>query len=306
MIKTFIDASLEYTGDPDDILPLSSDALSDPTDMMSYMFIYSYITPHLTPVGKGDIQEDMNRGVHHFHIGAPRGLVKKMSFSKTDIAFLRESRFMSQGDLGIAQLGAVYNVNIDMIGNTIYYPGMECYVDPLGIGGTEFGSPSAGGQYDDKKQSYTGRSIANAMGFGGYHSILKVKSDISPGKFNTTVTAQWVHSGDGKRGVRVGKKQTDEADEKTKVNEATMSENCRKVYDQVMDQTRISRLSESDQQRIENLAQAREEERKNLQKINEQRTADAEQVSSTTSNYIEEASAPDQLSKVFDKEPGPA
>ena len=103
-----------------------------------------------------------------------------------------------------------------------------------------------------------------------------------------------------------GKKQTDEADEKTKVNEATMSENCRKVYDQVMDQTRISRLSESDQQRIENLAQAKEEERKNLQKINEQRTADAEQVSSTTSNYIEEASAPDQLSKVFDKEPGPA
>ena len=127
VIQTYIDASKQYTGAPDDILPLSSDSLSDPEDMMSYMFIYSYITPHLTPVGIGDLEEDMARGVHHFHIGAPRGLVKKMSFNKTDIAYLRESRFMSQGDLGIAQLGAVYNVNIDMVGNTIYYPGMECY-----------------------------------------------------------------------------------------------------------------------------------------------------------------------------------
>jgi hypothetical protein len=73
-----------------------------------------------------------------------------------------------------------------MVGNTIFYPGMELYINPFGVGGTEFGSPT------------DTRSIANKLGFGGYHTIISVNSTITPGKFNTSVTAQQYYSGDGR------------------------------------------------------------------------------------------------------------
>ena len=244
-IRAFIDASQQYTGDPDDILPLQTESsIADADKMLSYMFVYSYITPHLSPPGKGDRQEDLGRGVHHFHIGAPTGLIKKMTFNKSDIAFLRESRFMSQGDLGIAQLGAVYNVTVDMVGNTIYYPGMELYIDPLGIGGTEFGDPGAGGQWNKDKSRFSGRSIANAMGFGGYHSVIKTEFRISPGKFDTQLTVQWVHAGDDRRGVRVGKKPPKRGgkyEAKDKAGEA-LQHTCQKILDELLDEANTLKL----------------------------------------------------------------
>jgi hypothetical protein len=41
------------------------------------------------------------------------------------------------------------------------------------------------------------RSAANALGFGGYHLVNRVTSEIGPGKFNTTVEAIFTYSGDG-------------------------------------------------------------------------------------------------------------
>jgi len=73
-----------------------------------------------------------------------------------------------------------------MFGNTIFYPGMELYINPYGIGGTVMGAPNKAD------------SIANKLGFGGYHTIIGVNSSIAPGKFSTTVRAQWYYSGDGR------------------------------------------------------------------------------------------------------------
>jgi hypothetical protein len=47
----------------------------------------------------------------------------------------------NQGQAGLLQLSAVYNCSIDMIGNTLFLPGMEFWLDPYGFGGPKFGMP---------------------------------------------------------------------------------------------------------------------------------------------------------------------
>jgi len=150
-------------------------------EFYNYILIYPVKTSAIYG-GRGDYYVDSDRGVHHFHIGSNKGLLKKINFSKTDMQYLRESRFLRNGIDGIQQLSAVYKASIDMIGNTAFYPGMEIFIDAVGVGGTEFRSNVPG-------------SLANILGFGGYHMITRVNCSIAPGKFTTSIEAQWFHSG---------------------------------------------------------------------------------------------------------------
>ena len=136
-------------------------------------------------------------------MGSDRGLLKRVKFSKTDIQYLREARFFNHGHDGLLQLSAVYKVSLDLFGNTLFYPGMEIFLDPVGVGGEDF-DPTVGG---------SSRSIANALGIGGYHIITRVKSSISPSGFTTNVEAMFVYSGDGNSsafGVGAGRKTVQE------------------------------------------------------------------------------------------------
>ena len=119
-----------------------------------------------------------------------KGLVKNVSFSKSDIQYVRESRMFSQGTNSLLQLSSVYRVTMKMIGNTLLYPGMEFWLNPYGFGGTEFGFPQ------DGKGPRENPNLSNIMGIGGYHQVLKVKSSITPGKFETEVEGHFVYSGD--------------------------------------------------------------------------------------------------------------
>ena len=166
-------------------LPLQTDAGKD-VDMdkyWNYIIIYPVYSVQ-NHAGTGDYTEDLKRGVYHFDIGSDRGLVKKMKFSKFDMAYTREARFFQQGAQGLAQLQAVYKASIDMIGNTLYYPGMEIFINPRGLGGG-LGDPTSP------------LSIANTLGFGGYHMITRVESRIQANSFNTTLEAIFTYAGDG-------------------------------------------------------------------------------------------------------------
>jgi hypothetical protein len=143
---------------------------------------------NLTRVGEGNYARDIENGRFHLHIGSNRGIVKNISFSKTDIQYNREARFLQHGIDGLLQLSQVYKANVKMFGNTIFYPGMEFYINPYGLGGTILGSPTQGG---------TDASIANKLGFGGYHTIINIRTTLTPGKFETDVEALWYYSGDG-------------------------------------------------------------------------------------------------------------
>jgi hypothetical protein len=147
----------------------------------NYVLIYPVKTSSMYG-GVGNFYVDGARGVHHFTIGRNKGLIKKISFAKTDMAYIREARYFRNSFDGLQQLSAVYKATIEMFGNTMYYPGMELYIDAVGIGGPEFRSNVKG-------------SLAHILGFGGYHLVTRVNMSISPGKFTTSVQAQWFHSG---------------------------------------------------------------------------------------------------------------
>jgi hypothetical protein len=155
--------------------------------MMHNYVLINAIDSDLSKKGNGSFENDViYNNIAHFNIGSNRGLVKNISFKKSDMQYVREARFFSHGIDGLLQLSSVYVANIEMFGNTLYYPGMSVYINPYGIGGTDIGSPS----------DIT--SVANKLGFGGYHTITSVKSTITPDSFNTTISAQWYYSGDGR------------------------------------------------------------------------------------------------------------
>ena len=172
----------KYYGQPGG-LPFLTDRQGNANinDFFNYVLIYPVKTSAMYG-GVGNFFVDGSRGVHHFTVGRNKGLIKKIKFSKTDMNYIREARFFRNGFDGLQQLSAVYKASIEMYGNTMYYPGMELYIDAVGIGGPNFRSNVRG-------------SLAHILGFGGYHLVTRVNMNIAPGKFSTTVEAQWFHSG---------------------------------------------------------------------------------------------------------------
>ena len=158
---------------------------------------YNFILVHpITTVhehtGRGVRADDEKKGIRHLSIGTDGGLVKNIKFSKTDMMYIREARFFNHGYDGMMQLGAVYKVTIEMVGNTLFYPGMEVWIDPYAYGGVDFDPTQGPGQNTDP-------SVANALGIGGYHLITRVTHNFGPGAFTTSVDAHFSYSGDGNK-----------------------------------------------------------------------------------------------------------
>ena len=178
------------------LLPLSYDSSTGggAHDMYTFIAIYPDFKPE-THGGKGNYSNDMEKGIYHFHVGAATGLLKKINFSKTNITYLRESRMMRHRGIGdFAQLSNVYNVSLELFGNFLFFPGMQIFIDPFGIGGKEFGRPQ-GDLYNADKKTI---NYAKLMGIGGYHLITSVKTTIGTEGFKTQVEARFFFSGDDK------------------------------------------------------------------------------------------------------------
>jgi hypothetical protein len=170
-------------------LPLVNDldGSNSIADFYNYVAIYAQTPRQKTNKDATTTRnQDEADGIMHYKIGRDRGILKKIKFTKSDMQYVREARFFRHGHDGLMQLAAVYKVSMDMIGNTLYYPGMEVYIDPLGLVG-------ANSEANPRQK----RSVANRLGFGGYHLVTNVKSSIGPGKFTTSVEALFSYSGDG-------------------------------------------------------------------------------------------------------------
>mgnify|MGYP003641790052 FL=1 len=177
-----------------DIFPFKGDTTSEMKDIgnyHNYMYL-GVLGSSLSTKGNGNYATDNNNGMYHIEIGNNKGIVKSVSFAKTDMQFVREARFFQQGIDGLLQLSTVYKVTIEMFGNTIFYPGMDLFLNPYGIGGDRLGSPTQGGVGGSQT-----RSLANKLGLGGYHTVTSVRSSIGVGGFSTTIEAQMYYSGDG-------------------------------------------------------------------------------------------------------------
>jgi hypothetical protein len=176
-------------------LPLKGDVEGNPNVKNFYHYIVlSCNGSALTYAGTGKYEEDIKKGRFHVEIGSNRGIVKTVQFAKTDMQYLREARFFRNGTDGLLQLSSVYTATVEMFGNTLFYPGMDLWINPYGFGGTHLGRPSQGG---GESKSISNRSLANILGIGGYHTITGVSTTLTPQGFNTSIKSQHYYSGDG-------------------------------------------------------------------------------------------------------------
>jgi hypothetical protein len=152
-----------------------------------YLFMYgSNESPdHLDP---RNVEENFKEGIYHFLIGADRGLLKTVNFSRTDIPALRAARLTSE-DQRESQLRDKYNANVELIGNPFFTPGQKIYINPTISG---FGSTK------------NRNSIARELGLGGYYDVITVRSTIARAGYKTSLDCVWTTFGnDGTATPRV-------------------------------------------------------------------------------------------------------
>lgn len=146
-----------------------------------------------TELMNGKKGEDAKRGIYHYMIGRPEGIVKTINLQKTDSPGLTEVRFEQEGYDGLEQLRLVYDVGIKTYANVHAFPGTYIYVDPYGFAPNTLGAD--GRQFDLTK-----------FGIGGYHMITRSEHSFGAGKAESTITAKWVAQidRDGDRGKPSG------------------------------------------------------------------------------------------------------
>jgi hypothetical protein len=142
--------------------------------------------------GKGDLKEDQKENIFHFRLGADRGLVKNISFSKFDVQYKKESLMIESVNI-YDELRMPYSANITMFGNCLFFPGSQIYIDPKAVG---FGDARAKG------------SASYRLGLGGYYTVLKVDHSISGGNFSTNLNCSfgsWPNTPSVNAGIMAGK-----------------------------------------------------------------------------------------------------
>ena len=157
-----------------------------------YVFLYSTTTAAANLKCNRKIDQQTN-GIYHFDFGRETGPIYKMEFEKNDAPYLGEAKVTGKNNIG-ADLGggSLYNVTIEMFGNSVFWPGQYIYVNP-----GSYGISSATGCPNPKAPPET-QDIATRIRMGGYYVITKVEGTLTRGQYMTKITARWESDGGAK------------------------------------------------------------------------------------------------------------
>ena len=131
---------------------------------------------------RGVPEQDEKNGIMHLYVGKAEGLVTSIKFKRIDQPYAKEAKATREGFTPLSSLRDIYNCDINMVGNHVFYPGMTVFIHPP----YGFGSPTK------KNQTFS-----NIMGVGGYYNIIKITTDIADGKYETRLDCFYQSSGDG-------------------------------------------------------------------------------------------------------------
>ena len=148
----------------------------------NYFIVYDKFNKDFS--GIEDKLSDERRGIYHYTLAQDYGLVKSINFKKIDQPFLRESKSVGKKTIYLGQFRDLYNAEIKMIGNNIYYPGMMLFIKP----NVEFGKVIS---TNSKKPTFS-----QITGVGGYYTVTKVTSEITDEAYTTSLDCVF-HSNDG-------------------------------------------------------------------------------------------------------------
>ncbi len=144
-------------------------------DESEYYVIFAEVEEKASSGFAGDIQEDLMQGIYHFHIGKDRGLLKTIQFSKDDVPYRKEALMVESVNL-YDELKMPYKADISMVGNNLFLPGTQIYINPSSIG---FGDPRSR------------RSAAARLGIGGYYQVISVNTTFDGSSMTTSLNAMY-------------------------------------------------------------------------------------------------------------------
>lgn len=147
----------------------------------THSFFYFYVANVPTVGLSGKKEQDEKRGIFHFNIGADRGLVRNIKFSKTDQPHHATMRAAADSTDN-KRLRDRYNASIEMEGNNIFSPGSYIYIN------TRLLSDGTSNKEDADR-------IATELGLGGYYQINKVSHNLDKHDYSTELDCAWINSG---------------------------------------------------------------------------------------------------------------
>jgi hypothetical protein len=144
-----------------------------------FHYLYLYADAPLSAGFRENKQQDLERKIYHLAIGRDRGIVKNASFKKRDVRGLEEARAFSERGASVNEniLIPYHDVDVTLVGNTIFWPGMLFYLDPAfaGLGNRQ-----------------NRRKIAHELNIGGYYRVIKVDGTISRDGFESKIDGTYV------------------------------------------------------------------------------------------------------------------
>jgi hypothetical protein len=134
----------------------------------------------------GIIDEIQNskEGIYHLRMGSDRGLVKEINFSKDDLTSMAVAIYTQQGSVNQRILRKPYNADVSLVGNNMFKPGTNLYID----GSYAFKTPSSD------------RNALLELGLGGFYIVTKTNNSIAAGKFDTNIACRFIRYGQFPRG----------------------------------------------------------------------------------------------------------
>jgi len=153
-------------------------------DSKNYLFIHSpapafgelsYFSSQEDPANETRRQRDASLNIFHLVHGARKGIVKSVKYTKRENGPLTDSNIITASQQRNGNYGAIdvepYNASIRLYGNSYFTPMNIVKISPSFYG------------------NQTTRLLRN---ISGYYSILKVRSIIEPGKFETELDCIWM------------------------------------------------------------------------------------------------------------------
>jgi hypothetical protein len=142
---------------------------------------YQYMIVNLLwpPPGtlKGKFEDDLENGIQHIRLGQTDGILRNISFEKTDFSEYRSARMVGDQLNTAGQiLREQYDCTVNVIGNPLFHNGSYFYVDSVYMGDI-------------------GRAAQNILGVGGYYLINGIETTIYPHKYDMTVKGFWQFAG---------------------------------------------------------------------------------------------------------------
>ena len=188
-----------------------------------YMIFHEPKSPFATP----KVPEKLsNVGIGVYQLGKDRGILKEVSFARTDIEYMQEAFMKRNGSQdGLAHLTQVFNATLTMYANLNVHVGQFIYIDPESV--TSYLSAET--------KSRMTKLTRDMLGVGGFFFVISVNHSFEQGRFETTLNTQWLsqanmHKGEINRNTQLKEEQVIDSPEKAESDKSSNSA-CKSTAD---------------------------------------------------------------------------